>query len=985
MTIKRNNNFETSNILPKVLVLNPRSIYNKVDQFKCFVKEEDIDLCMMSESWERPGEPLDSVIKLNDFSIISNPFQRSSSVSGGRPAIIVNSSKYIVDNINQSLVTIPWGVEATWCLITPKNVTNSSVVRKIAVCSFYSKPGSRRKSLLLDHISEAYHLLSAKYNDGLFFLICGDKNELNVQQILSLGNNLKQCVQLPTRLNPPQVLDVIITDLQKYYQSPDVLDPLEVDSDKTGAPSDHLMVVMEPIGTQNDKKIRVKKKVEFRPLTDIGFQEMSVLLQSHDWGPTLDLESADCQMESFQNNLFKIFSQCFPLKSKIFLSESQEFYTDKLVNLKRKKKAEFKKHRRSEKYQSLHLTYKKELNKAKQDYYKKKIRILRTSNPRMWHRALKKVMKGGDTHETIEVESIKHLSDSEQVELIADKFAEVANMYEPLNRSKISIPEFNEKDIPVVSTSEVREIMENMDTNKSCRKTDVPAKIFKTFSKVLCVPLTEIINNCIRRGVWPDYLKHELVTPIPKVSQPKDINDLRNISGLMMVNKIIEKVTCKMIVNDMKEKMDPTQFGNKKGVSIDHYLVKMLDKIMCALDKNSRGEAVAVIATMLDWRQAFPRQCPTLAIESFIRNGVRPALIPILMSFFENRRMSVKWRDVMSVTKRMKGGGPQGSTKGVLSYMSMSNNNADCVPEEERFKYFDDATVLEIVNLLNIGMSSYRVRDTIPSHIPLHNQFIENYNLKSQKYLDTINNWTVENRMELNENKTKSLIFNFSKKHQFATNLELKQQRIEIVDQAKLLGLILTSDLKWESNTNYLVKDANKRMVMLRAASKFTRNKSVLKQIYYSRIRCKLEQSAAVWSSSLSQKNIEDLERVQKSAVRIIYGRNYDSYTETLKELNIMRLSERREIICLNFAKKSLKLKIFRNMFPLNSKEHIMKTRDNNIFKIKYGKSKRYKDSAIPAMQRLLNRDLREQKLVLKRLKNSVLSPTNYACTRFYC
>ena len=113
---------------------------------------------------------------------------------------------------------------------------------------------------------------------------------------------------------------------------------------------------------------------------------------------------------------------------------------------------------------------------------------------------------------------------------------------------------------------------------------------------------------------------------------------------------------------------------------------------------------------------------------------------------------------------------------------------------------------------------------------------------------------------------------------------------------------------------------------MLRAASKFTRNKSVLKQIYYSRIRCKLEQSAAVWSSSLSQKNIEDLERVQKSAVRIIYGRNYDSYTETLKELNIMRLSERREIICLNFAKKSLKLEIFKNMFPYSTRQ-----KDNEV------------------------------------------------------
>ena len=54
--------------------------------------------------------------------------------------------------------------------------------------------------------------------------------------------------------------------------------------------------------------------------------------------------------------------------------------------------------------------------------------------------------------------------------------------------------------------------------------------------------------------------------------------------------------------------------------------------------------AVAVIATMVDYRQAFCRQCPTLAIQSFIKNGVRPSLIPILISFFEKRRMTMTVR-----------------------------------------------------------------------------------------------------------------------------------------------------------------------------------------------------------------------------------------------------------------------------------------------------------------------------------------------------
>ena len=164
--------------------------------------------------------------------------------------------------------------------------------------------------------------------------------------------------------------------------------------------------------------------------------------------------------------------------------------------------------------------------------------------------------------------------------------------------------------------------------------------------------------------------------------------------------------------------------------------------------------------------------------------------------------------------------------------MSQSNDNTDCVPEDDRYKYFDDATVLEVINLLNIGLSSYRVWDRIPSNIPDHNQIIQGKHLKSQEYLNQINKWTEKNLMELNEKKTKSMIFNFSKKHKFTTDLMLKNQRIEVVEQAKLLGLILTSDLKWNENTNYLVKDANRRMVMLRAASKFRNDKFVLNLLY---------------------------------------------------------------------------------------------------------------------------------------------------------
>jgi hypothetical protein len=241
-TVKRSSKVLEALDLPSVLNLNPRSVYNKVDEFHSLVNELQVDLLFMSESWERENQTLDQIINLENYQVISNVHQRSG--KGGRPALIINDSKYHVENITNSLISIPWGVEITWALLTPKQVTQRSVVKKIAVASIYSKPNSVKKTLLLDHIAESYHLLNSKYQSGLFFILAGDTNELKLDSILNLSPNLKQLVSTPTRLDPDRILDPIITDLSKYYQNPICLPPLDNDPDKDGVPSDHLMPYM---------------------------------------------------------------------------------------------------------------------------------------------------------------------------------------------------------------------------------------------------------------------------------------------------------------------------------------------------------------------------------------------------------------------------------------------------------------------------------------------------------------------------------------------------------------------------------------------------------------------------------------------------------------------------------------------------------------------------------------------------------------------
>ena len=113
--------------------------------------------------------------------------------------------------------------------------------------------------------------------------------------------------------------------------------------------------------------------------------------------------------------------------------------------------------------------------------------------------------------------------------------------------------------------------------------------------------------------------------------------------------------------------------------------------------------------------------------------------------------------------------------------------------------------------------------------------------------------------------------------------------------------------------------------------------------------------TAPVWHSSLSLENRKDLERVQKTAFKIILGNKFKSYENGLKILDLQTLEERRNEICLNFAKRTSKHPKFKHLFPVNSKLHQMNTRNAEKYTVYNAKTERLKSSAIIFMQNMLN------------------------------
>ena len=127
--------------------------------------------------------------------------------------------------------------------------------------------------------------------------------------------------------------------------------------------------------------------------------------------------------------------------------------------------------------------------------------------------------------------------------------------------------------------------------------------------------------------------------------------------------------------------------------------------------------------------------------------------------------------------------------------------------------------------------------------------------------------------------------------------------------------------------------------------------------VYILYIRSFLEQSCTVWHSSLTEENKNDLERVQKNAMRNILQEKYLDYQHALKVLKLEPLYERREKLLLKYGKQCTTLEQTKDLFPPKKKRHTMNTRSNELYKEVRAHTKRYQNSTVPYIQRLMNKE----------------------------
>ena len=310
-------------------------------------------------------------------------------------------------------------------------------------------------------------------------------------------------------MDPPAMLDPIIMTLSHLYQKPVFLDPLDADPDDNGKRADHKIVVSKLINIVENKCSRQTRVIKVRHFPNSGFLKFKDWLIDETWQPIYEETSAHEKARLFQTMLVGKIDEIFPEKSRKIQSDDQPWISQKLKKMDRRRKRIYRKERRSIKWKKFDKLFKKEVKSGKANFYKKSVEELKQKKPGQWYSFLKKIsLYDQMKNDQPMVDEISHLSDQQQAERIAEQFASIQNEYESIQKDDISIPHYDETQVPQFSPSQVWFALSRQDASKATVPGDIPAKLNKQFAAYLAEPLKDIFITSLRRGKYPEIYRY---------------------------------------------------------------------------------------------------------------------------------------------------------------------------------------------------------------------------------------------------------------------------------------------------------------------------------------------------------------------------------------------------------------------------------------------------------------------------------------------
>ena len=410
----------------------------------------------------------------------------------------------------------------------------------------------------------------------------------------------------------------------------------------------------------------------------------------------------------------------------------------------------------------------------------------------------------------------------------------------------------------LISQLNINTEINNMDSTKAYQQDNIPPKILKLSSDICEIVLCSDINQCIRKGNFPDTLKKADITPTFKKGDNLLKSNYRAISILPTISKIYERILYQQIYEYFDEIFSKHLSGFRKGHSTQHCLLFMLEILKKALDK---GFCTGIL--LMDLSKAFDCISYDLLIAKLNAYGFSGNALSLIKDYLSNRIQRTKIDETFSTWVEIVYGVPQGSILGPLLFniyicdiflfskgFNMANYADDCSPYE-------------------FGGS---IEDVIHQ--------LEN---DSRVLID----WYKRNYLKPNPDKWHLVLSDVDKN----LKISIEDEDISNSMNEKILGVYFDNKLNFKTHITKLCKVASQKLHALARLSNFM-SYGQRKIIMNAFITSQFSYCPLIWMCHSRSLNSQ-INRIHERALRIVHRDNVSSFEQLLKLSGSIKIHHR--------------------------------------------------------------------------------------------
>ena len=393
--------------------------------------------------------------------------------------------------------------------------------------------------------------------------------------------------------------------------------------------------------------------------------------------------------------------------------------------------------------------------------------------------------------------------------------------------------------------------IDNLENKNSSGHDGISNKLLKLIGHVLCKSLTLIINQMLTSGIFPDAFKTAKIIPIHKKGDSALLSNYRPISLLPTISKIFERIIYNQLYQYFNDNglLAEQQFGFRSHHSTEYAATKLIDHISQEMDSGKTPGALYI-----DLSKAFDTLSFEIILYKLKYYGVMGTELCLLTDYLTNRRQYVRFNNHNSDTTNISTGVPQGSILGPFIFSILIN---DLIHNSDKCKfimYADDTTIY------------FNLEDFDPETL--------NNDINSE--LEKISIWLKMNKLSLNTQKTKMMVFHRKQKHIKELNIAINGAKIDRVESFNFLGITIDEKLSWRHHVD-IVKKKISKVIGILYRLKNTFPLETLETLCNSLIASYLNYGLLIWGTESHK-----VFTLQKKAIRLISNSSYICHTNPL-------------------------------------------------------------------------------------------------------